>query len=158
MNRTLQLTSRISRRFLADQAPATPSRSKLLLNLVTPHQAIYQNQEVERVDLPASTGDMGVLANHVPTIQQLKPGMVDVVIDATKSKKLFVSGGFAVVSPDNVLNINVLEAATIDEIDKSAVKSQLAEAQRKFDKASNEDDKALASAELELFQALEKYV
>ena len=47
---------------------------------------------MERVDIPASSGDMGILANHVPTIQQLKPGVIDVTVDGSKSKKIF--GGF----------------------------------------------------------------
>lgn len=47
------------------------------------------NQEVERVDLPATSGDMGILANHVPCIEQLKPGMIDVLMEGGKSKKYF---------------------------------------------------------------------
>lgn len=41
------------------------------------------------MDVPATSGDMGILANHVPTIQQLKPGIVDVTVDGGKSKKIF---------------------------------------------------------------------
>jgi F-type H+-transporting ATPase subunit delta len=44
---------------------------------------------VERVDLPAVSGEMGVLSNHVPTIQQLKPGVVDVLLEGNKSEKIF---------------------------------------------------------------------
>jgi F0F1-type ATP synthase epsilon subunit len=33
---------------------------------------------------------MGILVNHVPTLHQLRPGVVDVVaVDGSKSKKLF---------------------------------------------------------------------
>lgn len=41
------------------------------------------------MDLPAISGEMGVLANHVPTIQQLKPGVIEVTLDSTKTEKLF---------------------------------------------------------------------
>lgn len=52
-------------------------------------KAYYKNQEVERVDLPAVSGDMGVLANHVPTIQQLKPGVIEVLSENGSSDRLF---------------------------------------------------------------------
>lgn len=52
-------------------------------------QTFYEMQEVERVDIPATSGDMGVLSNHVPTIQQLRPGVIDVSMDGGKNKKFF---------------------------------------------------------------------
>ncbi len=41
------------------------------------------------MDVPASSGDMGILANHVPTIQELKPGVIDVIMEGGKNKKVF---------------------------------------------------------------------
>jgi F-type H+-transporting ATPase subunit delta len=46
---------------------------------------------VERVDIPSTAGDMGILANHVPTIQQLKPGVVEVTLEGGKTQKIFGS-------------------------------------------------------------------
>jgi F-type H+-transporting ATPase subunit delta len=67
---------------------------------------------------------MGVLANHVPSIEQLKPGLVEVIEESGGSKQFFrmssmnpslrlslqavVSGGFAVVQPNSVLSINAV--------------------------------------------------
>lgn len=42
-----------------------------------------------QVNLPATAGDMGVLANHVPTIQQLKPGVVEVMDGGNETKSFF---------------------------------------------------------------------
>ena len=42
-------------------------------------QSIYKSQDVVQVNIPAESGEMGVLANHVPSIEQLKPGLVEVV-------------------------------------------------------------------------------
>jgi F-type H+-transporting ATPase subunit delta len=98
------------RRFYAAEAAAaaTSKSGKLVLNLVAPHtvqkplahlpftimhkqiiQALFESTEVERVDIPSTAGDMGILANHVPTIQQLRPGVIDVTLADGKSKKLF---------------------------------------------------------------------
>ena len=42
-----------------------------------------------QVNIPAESGDMGVLANHVPSIEQLKPGLVEIVEEGGASKKFF---------------------------------------------------------------------
>jgi hypothetical protein len=42
-----------------------------------------------QVNLPAESGEMGVLANHVPSIEQLKPGLVEVIEEAGGSKQFF---------------------------------------------------------------------
>jgi F-type H+-transporting ATPase subunit delta len=40
------------------------------------------------VNISAEAGDMGILANHVPSIEALRPGVVE-VIEAAGSKKWF---------------------------------------------------------------------
>jgi hypothetical protein len=42
-----------------------------------------------QVNLAAETGDMGVLANHVPSIEQLKPGLVEIIEESGGSKQFF---------------------------------------------------------------------
>jgi F-type H+-transporting ATPase subunit delta len=39
--------------------------------------------------MSAATGDMGILANHVPSIEPLRPGLVEVIEGAGSSKKWF---------------------------------------------------------------------
>ncbi|CAG8645868.1 5372_t:CDS:2, partial [Paraglomus brasilianum] len=41
------------------------------------------------VNLSSTAGDMGILAKHLATIQQLKPGVVGVVENPTTTKKFF---------------------------------------------------------------------
>jgi F-type H+-transporting ATPase subunit delta len=42
-----------------------------------------------QVNIAAETGDMGVLANHAPSIEQLKPGLVEVIEESGGSKQFF---------------------------------------------------------------------
>lgn len=42
-----------------------------------------------QVNLPAESGEMGVLANHVPSIEQLRPGLIEVIEEAGGSKQFF---------------------------------------------------------------------
>lgn len=51
-------------------------------------QAIYTSTDVVQVNLAAATGDMGILANHVPTIEPLRAGVIEVV-EGSGSKKWF---------------------------------------------------------------------
>lgn len=46
-----------------------------------------------QVNIPAESGEMGVLANHVPSIEQLKPGLVEVVEEGGANKKFFRTSG-----------------------------------------------------------------
>lgn len=76
---------------------------------------------------------MGVLAQHVPSIEQLRPGLVEVIEESGGSKQFFrrpsaalwvswtfaehyfvVSGGFAVVQPGSKLSINAVEGYSLD--------------------------------------------
>jgi F-type H+-transporting ATPase subunit delta len=92
---------------------------------------------VTQVNIAAATGDMGILANHVPSIEPLRPGVVEVIESGSASKKWFgekhalsrsydsflicslclnqVSGGFATVHPNNKLTINAVEAAPLED-------------------------------------------
>lgn len=89
------------------------------------------------MNIAAATGDMGILANHVPSIEPLRPGVVEVVESGNSSQKWFgmfksksmlrdlstniyllrfkVSGGFATVHPNNKLTINAVEAAPLED-------------------------------------------
>lgn len=57
--------------------------------LIAASQSIYKSQNVVQVNIPAESGDMGVLANHVPSIEQLKPGLVEVIEENGGAKQFF---------------------------------------------------------------------
>lgn len=64
---------------------------KLQLSLILPHAALFEG-EVTQVNLSSTSGEMGILASHVPSIEQLAPGLLE-VIEAQGTKKWF--GAFA---------------------------------------------------------------
>jgi F-type H+-transporting ATPase subunit delta len=74
------------------------------------------------------SGDFGVMPGHVPTISQLRPGIVAVHAEMDKDiKKYFVSGGFAFAHADSSVEIAAVEAVPVEDLDPAAVKSGLAE-------------------------------
>lgn len=115
-------------------------------------QTIFENKEVTQVNVPAVSGDMGILANHVPIVEQLKPGVVE-VFEGSSSNKFFVSGGFVSVLPDSKIAITAVEAFPLDAFDAATAKNLLAEAQKN---AASSDEKvaAEASIEVEVLEAL----
>ncbi|PHH72488.1 hypothetical protein CDD82_5962 [Ophiocordyceps australis] len=101
---------------------------------------------------------MGVLANHVPSIEQLKPGIVEIVEEAGGAKQYFLSGGFATVQPGSVMSINAVEGFPIEDFSPDAIRSQIAEAQKVASGGGSEQDIAEAKIELEVLETLSAHV
>ncbi|KIK91186.1 hypothetical protein PAXRUDRAFT_831056 [Paxillus rubicundulus Ve08.2h10] len=128
---------------------------KIKLSLVLPHQAIFTSTDVVQVNISAASGDMGILANHVPSIEPLRPGVVEVVESGNTSKKWFVSGGFANVHPGNKLTINVVEAAPLESFSLEATRANLSEALKVAAGNGSEEDKIEARIEADVYEALQ---
>ncbi|ODH41446.1 ATP synthase subunit delta, mitochondrial [Paracoccidioides brasiliensis] len=136
---------------LQRRAYADAVADKIKLSLVLPHESIYKSTDVIQVNIPAESGGMGILANHVPSIEQLKPGLVEIIEESGGTKQFFLSGGFAIVQPNSQLSINAVEGYTLDQFSAEAVKSQIAEAQRIASGSGSEQDIAEAKIELEVW-------
>ncbi|CAD6892741.1 unnamed protein product [Tilletia controversa] len=141
----------LARRSYADAAVS----DKLKLDFILPHQALYNSSDVTQVNISAASGDMGILAAHVPSVEELKPGLVEVIESGNSTKKWFVSGGFATVHPGNKLTINAIEAFPLESFSPEAVRSALTEAQRAASAGSDEAAKAEAEIEVEVYTALQ---
>ncbi|ODQ51325.1 putative ATP synthase delta chain mitochondrial precursor [Saitoella complicata NRRL Y-17804] len=153
--RTVRLAARSAapalRRGYAEAVPA----DRIRLTLSLPHQAVYKASDVVQVNIPATAGDMGILASHVPSVQQLKAGLVEVIEEGGSAKQFFVSGGFAVVQPGSQLSINAVEAHPITDFSAEAIRNALAEAQRVAGGNGSEADVAEAKIEVEVLEALQ---
>ncbi|EDP44238.1 hypothetical protein MGL_1635 [Malassezia globosa CBS 7966] len=128
---------------------------KLKLSFVLPHSALYNAQEVTQVNVPAISGDLGILSAHVPTVEQIRPGVLEVIESSGTSKKFFVSSGFATIHPDNHLTVNTIEAYTLDKFSQESVRQGLAEAQRVASGNGSPEEKAAAEIEVEVFSAIQ---
>ncbi|CAG8576936.1 18021_t:CDS:2 [Racocetra fulgida] len=106
---------------------------------------IYKNVEVQQVNIAATSGDMGILASHVPSIEQLKPGVIEVIENANTTKKFFVSGGFAIINPNSSLDINVVEAFPLEEFSP----------ERAATSGSSEEERNIAKVEVEVLESLQ---
>ena len=57
---------------------AGPPPESVKLNFRLPHEAVFADEEVNMVLVPAETGDFGILPGHVPVVAKLRPGVVSV--------------------------------------------------------------------------------
>lgn len=102
----------------------------------------------------ATTGQMGILPGHVPTIAQLQPGILS-VHDGTEAPKIyFVSSGFAIVHANSVADVVAIEAVPMDRFDNEEIKRGYAEYTQKMNSAKNDLEKAEAQVGVEVCAAL----
>ncbi|KAH3901089.1 F1F0 ATP synthase subunit delta SCDLUD_002564 [Saccharomycodes ludwigii] len=151
-NLLTKYTAKAIARTYATEAPATSNVLKLQFAL--PHDTLFARKEIYQANLPIKSGQIGVLANHVPIVEQLVPGVVEIFENANTSKKYFVSGGFASVQPDSTLTVTAAEAFPLEQFDPSAVRSLKDEAKKNI---SSSDEKVAAEAniQLEVLEVLE---
>ncbi|CDK27578.1 unnamed protein product [Kuraishia capsulata CBS 1993] len=127
----------------------------LTLSLTLPHESLIVKQQVQQVNVPAASGEIGILANHVPIVEELKPGVVEIVESPSKTSQYFISGGLVTVLPGSQLSINAIEAYALDSFSIEAIKSQLSEAQKNLTSA-DEAIAAEAAIEVEVLEALQQ--
>ena len=118
---TKQSFTGVKRTYATEAAVSTDA---LKLSLALPHQTLYNDSEVQQVNLPSVNGDLGILANHIPIVEQLRPGLLEIISKNGDSDQYFVSGGIAMVQPGNKLTISAIEAFKTDQIDLSAVAAE----------------------------------
>ncbi|CAI0417674.1 unnamed protein product [Linum tenue] len=103
--------------------------------------------------VPATTGQMGVLPGHVPTIAELKPGVMT-VHEGTDVSKYFVSSGFAFIHANSVADVIAVEAVPVDHLDSNLVQKGLAEFTQKLGSASTDLEKAEAQIGVDVYSAM----
>uniref|UniRef100_A0A7N2N1B6 ATP synthase F1 complex delta/epsilon subunit N-terminal domain-containing protein n=1 Tax=Quercus lobata TaxID=97700 RepID=A0A7N2N1B6_QUELO len=112
-----------------------------------------EGKEVDMVIIPATTGQMGVLPGHVPTIAELKPGILS-VHEGNDVTKYFLSSGFAFIHANSVADVIAVEAVPVDHIDPSLVQKGLTDFTQKLSSATTELDKAEAQIGVDIHSAL----
>lgn len=139
----------------AEESASKGDSESLTLSFAIPSSPIYQDKNVNMVILPGEDGFFGVMPNHVPTIAQLKPGVVQVQEQSNGPlTKYFVSGGFASIGENSKLSISALEATLVEDLDVEAVKAGLAQYQAAYAAATEDMAKAEAEIGVEVYQAM----
>lgn len=110
--------------------------------LVSPERVLFSG-EATQVVVPASEGEITVLANHAPFMSALRSGIV--TIDG--GKRLFVRGGFADVSPAG-LTVLAEQAVPVEEINVEALAVDIRNAEEDLRDAKTDEVRTRAQARL----------
>lgn len=110
--------------------------------------------QVDMVIVPATSGQMGVLPGHVPSIVELKPGVLS-VHEGSDVKQYFVSSGFAFIHANSVADIVANEAVPLDRFDPEEVRKGVQEYTQRVSNAKDDLERAEAQIGLEVHSALQ---
>ncbi|XP_054715740.1 ATP synthase subunit delta, mitochondrial-like [Uloborus diversus] len=130
--------------------------SEMSFTFASPSEVFYNKRSVKQVDVPSYSGSFGILANHVPTLAVLKPGVVTVYEDDGSSKKYFVSSGSVTINEDSSVQVLAQEAVPVDRLDGQAAREGLSKAQQQVSSATTEEAKAEAQIAVEVHEELVK--
>ena len=120
-------------------------------DLVSPEKLLL-SEDVEMVVVPGAEGDFGVLPGHSALISTLRTGVIAVYENDAVSQRIFVSGGFAEVTPERC-TVLADEAVTLESANRSDVEERV-KANREALESAADDDKENAAAALAVSEAL----
>ena len=111
------------------------------LEIVSPEKLLL-SRPVDMVVMPASEGDIGVLPNHAPMIVLLRGGTITITESGKVTDRLFVSGGFAEITPTRV-TVLATEATPVAEVSRAEGEKRLAAAEAEYGTIDRNDVAAL---------------
>ncbi len=114
------------------------------LEIVSPEKLLL-SRPVEMVVLPAYEGEMGVLQGHSPMIVLLRGGTIRLYEGGQVKEQLYVSGGFAEVTPERV-TVLATEATPLADVSRAEGEKRLAAAEADYAAADKMDVVTLDAA------------
>jgi F-type H+-transporting ATPase subunit epsilon len=124
------------------------------LEIVSPEKLLLSKQ-VDMAVIPAAEGEMGVLAGHAPMIVLLRGGVIRLTVGGSMTDTLYVSGGFAEVTPTRV-TVLANEATEVAALSRSEGEARLAAAEAEYREAHQFDTESMdvAQAKIQAARAL----
>ena len=120
------------------------------LEIVTPERLVV-NDSASEIQVPGSSGYLGILPGHAPLITELGAGEIAYRADG-QSHRFCVAWGFAEVLQDRV-TVLAETVEPVAEIDVPRAQRALASAEESLKSAQTEDDFANATAKIRVAQA-----
>jgi F-type H+-transporting ATPase subunit epsilon len=125
---------------------------QLYCRVITPEEVIYDG-EADLVIARIADGDLGVMVDHAPLVSTVEIGEVRIRED-DEQLVYATSDGFFKVS-ENLVQVLVEEAVSVDEIDVDAAENRVEEAERDLSEVSEEaEDRDRVVAEIERRQRM----
>jgi len=122
--------------------------------LVSPER-LLKSEPVEMVVIPGTEGDLGILPGHSLLIATMRPGTIDIYKNGLVAEKIFISGGFAEISPERC-TVLAEEALPVNDINREKAMERLEKAKEMLAKAETDDqaDSLMAGKEIKKAEAM----
>jgi len=120
--------------------------------LVSPERLLV-SAPVEMVVVPGAEGDFGVLPGHAPLISSVRTGVISIFEGGKVDRRIFVSGGFAEVTPERC-TVLADEAVALETADRPAIEARVKAARDDLTDADNDAERTSATAQLAIAEAL----
>ena len=137
---------------MAEDSGQRSEGRQLFCRVITPEEVIYDG-ETNLVIVRIADGDLGVLVDHSPLVSTVEVGEVRIK-EGDDQLVYATSDGFFKVS-ENLVQILVEEAISVEEIDVNAAETRVEEAERELSEVSEEaEDRDRVVAEIERRQRM----
>jgi F-type H+-transporting ATPase subunit epsilon len=137
---------------MAEDSGQRSEGRQLFCRVITPEEVIYDG-EANLIIARIADGDLGVLVDHSPLVSTVEVGEVR-IREGDDQLVYATSDGFFKVS-ENLVQVLVEEAVTVEEIDIGAAETRVEEAERELSEVSEEaEDRDRVVAEIERRQRM----
>jgi F-type H+-transporting ATPase subunit epsilon len=116
----------------------------LTIRVISPAETLV-DVSAEEVILPSTTGQLGILTDHIPLLTALDIGVLRYRSN-NQWQAIAVNGGFAEVE-DNEVTVLVKSATAAKDLDPEAVRQELVAAEQKLAAIGDGDKQAKILAE-----------
>jgi F-type H+-transporting ATPase subunit epsilon len=125
---------------------------KVELELVSPER-LLSREAVDMVVVPGAEGDFGVLPRHAPLISTLRPGVLRIYDGRSERERIFVSGGFAEVTPERC-TVLAEQAVPVREIDRASLEAELKELAERLGEAQSDEERGVIARRIQIREAM----
>jgi F-type H+-transporting ATPase subunit epsilon len=123
-------------------------KTQLEVKILTPNTVVL-NQVADMVIIPSVDGELGVLAEHIPLISNLSPGLIKLYKQDNIERVIFVYGGFARIT-NNTLNILVTQYNNLMDLDPTKAAAEIPVFEEKLSTTSSTEYRELMFKEISL--------
>lgn len=125
----------------------------LALEIITPDGIVWRNDSVESITLPTTSGEIQILAGHIPLITMLEAGGVGAVING-REEDIAIDKGYARIMGDTV---SVLTEAAVDveHLDMGDIEKARAQALKAVEDAKK--NRVVDDDEMERLEAVARF-
>ncbi len=111
----------------------------LKFRIATPERVVYENDNVEQVTIPTTTGQITVLPNHIPLVSIIQSGELKIK-DPSGESVIAIASGFLEIRGNNEIVVLADHAEKAEEIDLDRAEEARKKAEEQMKQVKSVED------------------